>query len=200
MTPATVIRFWFGEQPSGISERVYQKRWFAGGPAFDREIVSRFGGLLEQALAGELDGWAEHPQGRLALVLLLDQFTRNAYRRDPRAFAGDTRATSLVLDALAKGEDKALTLSERLFFYLPLEHAEDLACQCLSVACFESLAGAFPAAHRSMGQQALDYARRHLDIIYRFGRFPHRNAILGRADTEQESRWLAEGGERFGQG
>ncbi|GAA3530439.1 DUF924 family protein [Zobellella aerophila] len=200
MTPATVVQFWFGEQPSGISDRVYQKRWFAGGPSFDRKIVSRFGNLLEQALAGELDDWVDQRSGRLALVLLLDQFTRNAYRREQRAFAGDLKARGLVLDGLARGADKELTLSERLFFYLPLEHAEDLACQCLSVSCFESLAGEFPAAHRFMGEQALDYARRHLDIIHRFGRFPHRNAILGRADTEQEARWLAEGGERFGQG
>lgn len=200
MTPATLVQFWFGEQQAGISDKAHQRQWFAGGPAFDREIAGRFGILLEQALAGELVHWLGLPHGRLALVLLLDQFTRNAYRRDKRAFAGDPQALTLVLDGLARGEDKALTLSERLFFYLPLEHAEDLACQCLSVSCFESLAGDFPAAHKAMGNQALDYARRHRDIIHRFGRFPHRNAILGRPDSGQESRWLANGGERFGQG
>lgn len=200
MTPDTVVQFWFGEQPSGISDKQHQQRWFAGGPGFDREIARLFGPLIDQALAGELDDWTGRPAGRLALVLLLDQFTRNVYRRDPRAYAGDARALTLVLDGLARGEDKVLTLSERLFFYLPLEHAEDLCCQCLSVACFEALAGEFPTMHSTMGTQALDYARRHRDIIYRFGRFPHRNAILGRCDTEQEAHWLANGGERFGQG
>jgi len=191
----SVLAFWFG--PPGSPPLGKAERWFAADPAFDEEVRERFGELAARAAAGELEAWRESPPGALALVIALDQFPRNLYRGSARAFATDAAARDVCLDAQARGFDRALSAVERWFLYLPLMHAEDRALQQRSVALFEALAAvAEPALAEALGQAA-DFARRHRDVIARFGRFPHRNEALGRASTREEIAFLAEPGSRF---
>lgn len=194
-----VLDYWLGDALTlGWPSVDRHSMWFRGGPAVDADIQSRFGPLVEQALDGALLDWERTPLARLALVILLDQFTRNIYRGRARAFAGDARAQRLVREALAAQEDASLPLAGRVFLYLPLEHAEDPAQQDESVRRFAALAEqATPACAESFARN-LDFARQHRDIIARFGRFPHRNAALGRENTPQESAFLHDG-PRFGQ-
>jgi uncharacterized protein (DUF924 family) len=189
-TPASVIGFWFGAADA------LDDRWFGGGPAFDREIAARFGADVDAALDGRLDGWAATPEGALALIVLLDQFTRNVHRGTPRAFAGDARALALARRMVAAGADLALPPLRRWFAYMPFEHAEDAAVQDEGVRLFERLA-ADAGVHREALADALAYARRHRDVVARFGRFPHRNDILGRASTAAEVEFLRQPGSRF---
>jgi uncharacterized protein (DUF924 family) len=189
-TPAAVLSFWFG------SNEAVDSRWFRRSDAFDREIDARFGATLDAALAGQLDGWAAQPEGALALILLLDQFTRNIHRGTPRAFAGDARAPALAQQLVASGGHRRLPSLQRWFACMPLEHAEDPALQRQCVDLFESLV-AEAGPHREALAGALDYARRHRDVIDRFGRFPHRNAILGRASTPEEQAFLQQPGSGF---
>lgn len=189
-TPAQVLDFWFGTGDA------VDRRWFAGRDAFDREIVERFGATIDAAIAGTLDHWAATRDGALALVVVLDQFTRNAHRGTPRAFAGDAKALALAQRLIDAGDDRRLPPLARWFVYMPFEHAEDLAAQQRSVALFEALA-AEAGPHREALAGALDHARRHRDVIVRFRRFPHRNAILGRADTADEVAFLRQPGSRF---
>lgn len=192
---AGVLSFWFGRP--GAPPLANAARWFSADPAFDAEVRSRFEGLVERAAAGELEAWRETPPGALALVLTLDQFPRNIHRGTPRAFACDAAALDVCLDALARRFDRALTPVERWFLYLPLEHSENLAHQERSVALFEELhASAEPGLAAALAEAA-DYARRHRDVIARFGRFPHRNAILGRATTPEEAAFLEQPGSSF---
>ena len=177
-----VLAYWFAPGPERTA------RWFRGDAATDADVRGRFASTLESAARGELDGWTATPRGRLALIVVLDQFSRNVHRGTPRAFAQDARALALCLDGLARGDDRALAPDERAFFYLPLEHAEDAAMQARSVACFEALAAEAPGA-----AGFLDYAHEHRDVIARFGRFPHRNATLGRRSTPDEEAFLAAG-------
>lgn len=164
--------------------------WFRKSEAFDQRVAERFGADIEAALAGTLPlEWAAEP---LAEILLLDQFTRNVLRGQPRAFAGDARALALAQALVASGADRALTTIERWFAYLPFEHAESLAMQDESVRLFSLL-----AAEDERLADALDYAHRHRDVIRRFGRFPHRNAVLGRASTAAELEYLAQPGAGF---
>ena len=187
-----VLNFWFGPL-GGPDEGRLRTAWFSKNPAFDAEIRERFGALIEQALAGGLHDWdAGGAQGALARILLLDQFTRNSFRDTARAFAGDTLALAAALTLIDAGGDRALTTLQRVFAYLPLEHAEDLALQRRSVALFEAL-----AAEDAQQAGALDYARRHLAVIERFGRFPHRNQALGRASSPAELDYLAQPGAGF---
>jgi len=183
-----VLQFWFGD----ASPTVSRPEWFRKSDAFDREIAQRFGPLIEQALRGELSAWGDGVETALAQVIVLDQFTRNVFRNTPRAFAGDPQALSAVRTMLARGEDAALPPWQRFFIYMPLEHAEDLATQDESVRRFTQLAAAAPDT-----QDLLDYAQRHRDVIARFGRFPHRNAILGRASTPDEIEFLKQPGSGF---
>ncbi|WP_066552224.1 DUF924 family protein [Croceicoccus bisphenolivorans] len=173
-----VLDYWFREKTPD--------QWFEGGEAVDREVRVRFSAQVSKALAGTLDEWAATPRGRLALIVLIDQFTRNIFRDDPRAYSGDAKAQAMVLDGLEKGMDKALTLSERQFFYLPLMHAEDAALQDISVTCFEKLA--------ADADYVLDFARGHRNVVARFGHFPMRNKALGRATGEAEQAYLDAGG------
>jgi uncharacterized protein (DUF924 family) len=191
-----LLEVWFGTlDEDGIAPPDRRKRWFAGDPAFDEELRRRFGDLHEQACAGELDRWAQTPRGRLALVLLLDQLSRHLHRGMAEAFAADAHALALARGALARGEDRELALCERAFLYLPFEHAEDLAAQEISVERFAELAAIAPERARPLFEEFLDWAVRHRDVIARFGRFPHRNAVLGRATTPEEQAWLErEGG------
>jgi uncharacterized protein (DUF924 family) len=174
-----VVTFWFAP---GMAER-----WFKSEPELDAEIARRFGDLVALAEAGELMGWASTARGALALCLLLDQFPRNIWRGTPRAFSCDAMALKVANLALAVGMDHELTAAQRIFLYLPFEHSEDLADQerCLALM-----------AHLPDPEQ-LDYARRHHAIIARFGRFPHRNAVLGRASTVEEDLFLQQPGSSF---
>lgn len=172
--------------------------WFNATPEQDAELRDRFGTEVQAALAGLRDDWAATPTGRLALVLLLDQLPRNLFRRQAAAFAGDARAQAQVLAALAAGEDAALPTIGRVFLYLPLTHAESLPLQDECVRRFERLrANAAPERHTDLDNN-LRYARLHRDIVARFGRFPHRNAALGRESTAEEIEFLKDG-PRFGQ-
>ena len=187
----TVLDFWF--LPAGApGHNAPRREWFRKDAAFDAEIRSRFGPLIDAALDGGLRDWDAHPQGALARILLLDQFTRNAFRDTPQAFAGDALALAAARALVGAGSDRALAPIERWFAYLPFEHAEDPAMQAQSVALFQQ-------QHEETGAfaETLDYACRHRDVIARFGRFPHRNAILGRASTPEEAEFLKQPGSRF---
>lgn len=189
--PQEVLRFWFGVP--GADPLANAARWFASDPAFDARIRERFGALVERAAVGAFEAWRSTAPGALALVLLLDQFPRNLHRGSARAFATDAAARGVALDVLARGLDAELAPVERWFLFMPLMHAEDMSLQARSVALYEALA----ADARGALDQAADYARRHRDVIARFGRFPHRNAALGRASTPREIAYLAEPGAGF---
>lgn len=185
-----VLRFWFG------SDDVDRPEWFKKSDAFDTEIDLCFGAEVEAALQGRLDAWRRTPDGSLALVILLDQCTRNIYRGTPRAFAGDAQALAIARELIDCGQDTALPPLRRSFLYLPFEHAEDRALQDESVRLYTALA-AEGGPHAKSLAESLDYAERHRVIIERFGRFPHRNEILGRAGTADEVAFLREPGSRF---
>jgi uncharacterized protein (DUF924 family) len=191
-----VLSFWFGQDDATPEDAAAtMRRWFVRDEAFDGEIRERFGTLVDAAIAGELaPEWSATPQARLAQILLIDQFTRNIHRGSARAFAGDARAQRLALEGIERGDDQKLRPLQRVFAYLPLEHAEDAALQAQSVALFEALADAAPTGGRDIFDNYADYARRHRDVIVRYGRFPHRNAALGRASTPDEQAWLDAGG------
>lgn len=189
-----VLEYWFGDPPTR-----QDKKWWSGGKAVDEEIASRFGHLVEAALAGELDQWADSARGRLALIILLDQFTRNMFRGSARAFAGDGLAVRQTLALIESGEDERLPPLQRVFAYTPLEHAEDMAMQNLSVERMESLLASAPTEYRDYLEGTLKYAIDHREIIERFGRYPHRNKALGREPTVAETEYLESGGRRFGQ-
>ena len=172
--------------------------WFGGGPALDARITATFGEQVSHAIEGKFEDWAEQPLSRLALIVLLDQFTRNVFRGSPRAFEGDDRAQGLALDALAQTWDQDLPMVCRVFLYMPLMHAETLALQDQCVACFAHLVEDAPEWLKPRLQGNLDFARQHQGIIARFGRFPHRNAVLGRFTTPEEGEFLLTG-PRFGQ-
>lgn len=186
MNAAAVLDFWFGPPP--LQSR---PAWFRKDPAFDESIRARFGALVDRALDTGL-GWGPAPAERLAEIVVLDQFPRNLFRGQARAFAGDARARALALALVDDGGHLALHPLQRWFAYLPLEHAEDLALQDRCVDLIGALAAADPAH-----ADALDYAERHRDVIRRFGRFPHRNAALGRASTAEELAYLAQPGSGF---
>lgn len=189
-----VLDFWFGptDDPGHAEPR---QAWFTKDAAFDAEIARRFGPLIEQALAGDLDSWVGKPIDplpALAQVILLDQFTRNSFRNTARAFAGDARALQTARAMVASGADRALSGVQRSFVYLPFEHAEDLSHQRTAVQLFKQLAQDEPAR-----ADLVDWAQRHHDVIARFGRFPHRNAALGRTSTPDEAAFLLTPGAGF---
>lgn len=182
-----VLDFWFGRDDQARPE------WFRKDPAFDALIRERFGALIDAALGGALDDWAgRSPQAALARILVLDQFTRNAFRDSARAFAGDARALLAARDLVARGFDRQLTRRQRGFAYLPFEHAEDRAAQQESMRHFAALVADHPGL-----ADLLAWARKHQEIVERFGRYPHRNALLGRADTAEEAAFLQQPGSRF---
>jgi uncharacterized protein (DUF924 family) len=197
-TPESVLDFWFGTSGSA-SEITGRQRmlWFGKTPEFDQAVSDRFAATLEAASAGKLDHWANSPRGRLALVIVLDQFPHHIFRDKPQAFATDPKALTLSLAALTACEDRQLTPIERVFLYLPLEHAESLEMQVRSVSLYEALAKEVTADERALFDGFLDYARKHRDVVARFGRFPHRNAILERPSTPDELEFLKQPGSRF---
>lgn len=197
--PDDVLTFWFGDALT--SDWPAQDRsalWFGGGAALDATIAQRFGPLVDTALDGGLRHWESPMPARLALVIVLDQLARNVHRGQARAFDGDGRAQRLVLQSLALAQDTELPRMGRLFFYMPLMHAESVALQYECVARLEALAhGSPPEVHEAL-QGNLRSARQHRDIVEQFGRFPHRNAALGRTSTPAEAAFLQDG-PRFGQ-
>ncbi len=195
-----VLEYWFGPLDGELDfPRDKKQLWWMGGEAIDAEIRERFGGLVEEALAGGLSDWGESARGRLALVILLDQFTRNLGRGTPAAFAGDKRALSVCLEGIDRGQDNQLRLIERSFFYMPMIHAEDanVAHRCLGV--FGQLSDEIASCGVGDHPNFLSHAQMHADIVMRFGRYPHRNEILSRKPTPEEQVYLEEGGPTFGQ-
>ena len=201
MDEARIVReYWFGAQPL-TAEALDRHMDFWFGPdagRHDEEIRARFGGLLERAAAGELNAWADGPRRRLSLIILLDQFPRHMFRGTARAFEYDAQALTLALTGMQSGADGALDFVERLFFYMPLEHAENRDAQDESVAAFRRLLAEVPSGLNAVFERTLRSAEKHRAIIERFGRFPHRNALLGRPCTPEEVHWLDEGAD-FGQ-
>ena len=198
ITPATVLDFWFGNAGGDTATaEVQQKLWWSKNESVDAGIRKRFSGLVEAAASGRHDDWTAEPRGRLALILLFDQFPRNMYRDTPRAFACDPLACKLALDGIAANADRTLRAIERVFFYLPLEHAESPELQERCVALFTALAAGVAEADRKIFTGYVDYAVRHRDVIHRFGRFPHRNRILGRTPTPEETDFLKQPGSSF---
>ena len=197
-SPESVLAFWFGAPGSAAEIAGRQgKLWFGKSPVNDQRVIEQFTDALADASQGGLDHWSGTPRGRLALVIVLDQFPHHIHRDQPQAFATDPQALAQSLAALAAGEDRQLAPIERVFLYLPLEHAESLDMQERSVSLYEQLAHEAAADERAPFDNFLDYARKHRDVVARFGRFPHRNAILGRASTPEEIEFLKQPGSRF---
>jgi uncharacterized protein (DUF924 family) len=186
-----VLDYWFGA-PGSPDYGTVRAHWFRGGPEVDRSIRDRFLGHYKRAATGAFDHWRVEPRPCLALIVTLDQFPRNMFRGQAASFAADARAREVARHIVAEGYDRTLVPVERVFAYLPFEHSEDLADQHLAVDLVTSIDG------HPESQKLIDYAILHLRIIERFGRFPHRNAILGRASTPAELEYLAVTGERFG--
>lgn len=198
MKVEAVLEFWFGSNPDDAAiAKEKSALWWSKNPQVDDEIRGRFEGLVAKAAAGELSYWEATPTGRLALILLTDQFPRNIYRDSHRAFAYDAKALAWCLDGIEQHVDRKLRPIERVFFYLPLEHAESLEHQDKSVKHFGELVSIVDEPDKAVFKEYLDFAIRHRDIIARFGRFPHRNKILGRQFTAEEIAFLNEPGSSF---
>ena len=193
-----LLDWWFGnfESPSEIAAEK-GRLWFGKRDSQDLEARERFGDWVEQALAGGLTDWAQRPEGWLALVLLLDQLPRMIYRDTPNSFSGDLRAQPLVAQGIAADFDRQLRPIQRVFIYLVFEHCENLAVQNEAVSRFIDLVAQQPEADRALFTDYLSYAEKHQQVIARFGRFPHRNAVLGRESTAEELAFLSKPGSRF---
>ncbi len=197
-TPGTICEFWFGQHQDEAELIARQSAlWWSKRDDVDSGIRVRFEPLLDRASAGELDGWRATPQGRLAFVLLTDQFPRNMFRSTPRAFAFDPLARAWARDAIDQGVDRRLRAIERVFLYMPLEHSESLDDQTEAVRLVGALTDGVAPELRPSFQGYLDFARRHREVIERYGRFPHRNAILGRKSTADEISFLQRPGSSF---
>jgi len=195
---AALLDFWFGpsrEDAGAVGGRM--KFWFQPGASDDEAVREQFETPMREAAAGRLPEWTASPAGRLALVLALDQAPRVIYRKRPEAFLHDGSALALTLAGIAAGIDRDYGLAERAFFYMPLQHSEDPLVQVESVRYFEQLVDDFPD-HADVARGFLKYARDHAQIIERFGRYPHRNAVLGRESTAEEIDFLKDG-PRYGQ-
>ena len=200
--PLEILRFWFGDldDQTPLDKNPLVKRWFTKNENFDREIFKRFKDILERAGKNEFQDWEQDAKGRLALVILFDQFPRNMYRNNPQMFTYDSLALNLTLRTMYKKIDQGLHLVERVFLYMPLQHAEDIEIQKLSLQRFESLvvqSEKMCPSNTPYYAYTLQYAKRHHDIIAEFGRFPHRNTILNRSSTEGEMDFLKEPGSAF---
>jgi uncharacterized protein (DUF924 family) len=177
-SPRDILQFWFSDRARAL--------WFEKDAAFDADIGARFGPLVHQAQMGAFDDWRSSPDGALALLLLLDQFARNVFRGQAKAFLGDPRARAIAAEAVARGFDQRYPFPDRVFFYLPFEHCETLANQDRFIALLEGCMREFG----DVAAEFLEYGHRHRTIIKRFGRFPHRNEALGRESTEEEVEFL----------
>ena len=191
-TPDEVLEFWFEAAPAADAAALRQKmqRWYMGGPTLDAEIRERFGADVDRAVKGELADWASTPRGRLALVLLLDQFTRNVYRETAQAYAGDAQAQAIATEAFDQGLDRELDLEMRQFLMMPLVHAEDLPLQERACELMTKLVDEAPEELRPIFGMGVEQTRKYRDVISRFGRFPHRNGVFGRKTTPEEKAFL----------
>lgn len=195
-----ILSFWFKEHEltaPQIDGRM--DIWFGEDPVFDSEIERKFARDVEQASSGDLDYWADQPRGRLALIILLDQFRRNIYRGTAEAFAKDKAALKLCVEGAMQKKDKGLTPIQRVFFYMPLQHAESRKVQAKSVEIFQRLAKAVSPTYRETFETVAQFAELHHDIVQQFGRFPHRNKVLNRKNTPEEEEYLAGDSPTFGQ-
>ena len=200
---AEIVAFWLADSLDN-PERASARRdwWYRGGPPVDEEIRARFGGLVRRACAREpeLTGWRDTPDGALALILLLDQFTRNLYRGTIDAYAGDASAFEIVNHSIDRGLDRALHPVARIWLYHPFHHSEAVDEQDRGIDLLRAMRQEADPAWRAYVDRSIQGWTRHRDIVARFGRFPHRNAVLGRASTPDEQAHMAAGGESFGQG
>lgn len=200
-TAEQVLEYWLGDARRDI-DSIPQRMvfWFKSGKQLDEPIRQQFGDDVSAARDGRLDEWATTAAGRLALIILLDQFTRNIYRGEPEAFGCDDKSLAFSQAGIVAGHDGQLGPVEKVFFYMPMQHAESLAVQMQSVSLYEALADSVPESSRDTFESGFaHHARLHRDIIARFGRFPHRNVILGRESTVEEAAYLEGGGPSFGQ-
>jgi uncharacterized protein (DUF924 family) len=196
-----ILAFWFKEHE--LSAPQIDRRmdiWFGEDPAFDHEIQQNFSGDVARASEGRLDHWADEPRGRLALILLLDQFRRNIYRGSAKAFEKDKAALKLCVEGAMQKKDRGLTPIQRAFFYMPLQHAESRKVQAKSVELYGKLAEAVSPTFQETFLTIAQFAELHRDIIDQYGRFPHRNSLLGRDNTPEEDEYLAGDAPDFGQG
>lgn len=196
-----ILSFWF-HQHDLTAPQIDGRMdiWFSEDPAFDHEIEKEFLGDVEDASRGALDHWAHAPAGRLALILLLDQFRRNIYRNTAEAFARDKAALKLCVEGVVAKHDKELTPVQRVFFYMPLQHSESFKVQAKSVDIYTRLAKAVSPTLRETFDTVAQFAELHCDIIEQFGRFPHRNRALNRKNTAEEEQYLSGDTQTFGQG
>jgi uncharacterized protein (DUF924 family) len=193
-----VLEFWFGRLEGPLDFPAEKSAlWFRKSDETDSLIRGQFQLMWQRALEGAYDSWSKTPHGRLALILLLDQFSRNMFRGTPRAFEGDSSALELAREGVQKKEDRNLHTVERVFFYMPFEHSEDLEMQKESVRLFTELLESTHDQLKRPVREFLRYAQAHHDIIKRFGRFPHRNLILGRESTAEELEFLKQPGSSF---
>lgn len=207
MEAKTVLDFWFGEGVSQVKNtpprsaqeiaKQQSKLWWSKNETIDQDIQQRFEPTLKALLTGHYPSWFETPQGRLAAIIVLDQFSRNMYRDSAHAFTQDSLALHWALQGIRQGEDKKLTPLQRVFFYLPLEHCEQLSMQNLAIEKFEQLAADAPASFADLAKGFADYAHQHQQVIARFARFPHRNDLLNRQSTREEEEYLAQPGSGF---
>ena len=196
-----ILAFWFKEQ--ALSAPQIDRRmdiWFSEDPVFDHEIEKEFAGDVERACDGELDHWADDPKGRLALIILIDQFRRNIHRNTADAFSKDKLALKLCVEGAMQKKDKGLTPIQKVFFYMPLQHAESPKVQAKSVELYSRLAETVSPTYRETFETVAQFAELHKDIIDQFGRFPHRNKLLNRENTPEEAEYLAGDSPDFGQG
>jgi len=193
-----LLNLWFGDEPDDAAvAEAKTELWWGHSAQTDELLQAMFGGAASSAAADVLDHWSGSPRGRLALILLLDQLPRAIHRATPSAFAQDAKARAIAEQGLESGADRLLRPIERLFFYLPFEHSEDLADQDRSVELYRELVTSVPTAHRETFGGFVDFAVRHRDVIRQFARFPHRNQILGRESTPEEKAFLEQPGSSF---
>ncbi len=197
----TILSFWFKEQELSAPQIDHRmEMWFSEDPVFDHEVEKEFADDVSAACEGNLDHWAAEPRGRLALIILIDQFRRNIYRNTAEAFSKDKLALKLCVEGAMEKKDAGLTPIQRVFFYMPLQHAESSKVQAKSLALYNRLAEIVSPTYRETFLTVAQFAELHKDIIDQFGRFPHRNKLLNREDTEQEAEYLAGDIPDFGQG
>lgn len=193
-----ILDFWFGElNEHGCSSPEHRKRWWTKSDAFDESIQHYFLDDYEAIVAGEREAWRSTARGALAYIIVLDQFSRNMFRGTAKMFAADELAREVCREGLDAGFDAELSFDERVFFYLPLEHSESMDDHELCLELFESLLDSAPELLQADAKYYLDFALQHKAIIERFGRYPHRNKILGRASSDEEARFLQEPGSSF---
>ena len=196
-----ILAFWFKEQELDAPQ--IDRRmdiWFGEDPVFDHEIKKEFADDVHRASEGELDHWAAEPRGRLALIILIDQFRRNIYRNSAKAFSKDRLALKLCVEGAMEKLDRGLTPIERVFFYMPLQHAESAKVQAKALELYNRLAESVSKTYQETFLTVAQFAELHKDIIDQFGRFPHRNKLLGRKNTPEEDEYLASDSPDFGQG